>query len=380
MQIHRLALFLATLVLLFPAGAAAAGEASDPKVSVTILWDPEPAPENAIWLAYLTARTAYIDDHRSAYDWKPNVVTASFAEELTARTTASKIYRELHSKDPNLNVAYFEDLARVADASFLGEYVWTYLHQAEWGAPPDGLRLVDFMRWRAEHLLGHVVITKGSVVFSGNREKPTVSDPPPASEMPTLARGRDALQHGNPQMAIAGYFDPVIEHFERSYRDPGKLVYAARNMQQAFIYSALPNEEKKPVQVLDSTWSDAYLMKAYALSELRSTGDAQAMLERAIVLSPMTSQYLAELGYTYQAQGKCELSIATYKRAESAAELGSDESSKTADLTRAWRGQAYCLVEQGRLDDAETLYNKCLALDPSDTKAKAELKYIKSKR
>jgi tetratricopeptide (TPR) repeat protein len=51
-------------------------------------------------------------------------------------------------------------------------------------------------------------------------------------------------------------------------------------------------------------------------------------------------------------------------------------------LDRRWRyrGQAYCLVEQGRLDDAETLYNKCLALDPSDTKAQAEIRYIKSKR
>ena len=94
----------------------------------------------------------------------------------------------------------------------------------------------------------------------------------------------------------------------------------------------------------------------------------------------MTSQYLAELGYTYQAQRKCELSMATYKQAESAAEMGSDESSKTTDLTRAWRGQAYCLVEQGRLDDAEALYNKCLALNPNDAKAQAELKYIKSKR
>ena len=94
----------------------------------------------------------------------------------------------------------------------------------------------------------------------------------------------------------------------------------------------------------------------------------------------MTSQYLSELGYTYQVQRRCDRASASYADAASAAERASDESTKTFDLTRAWRGQAYCLVEQGRLDDAERLYNKCLALDPSDAKAKAELQYLKSKR
>ena len=373
---------VAAAVLLFLPGAASAAEPSDAKVSVTIDWNPaQDQPENALWLAYLTARAAYINEHRAAYDWKPGFVTASFAEELAARTSAARIYRELQSKDTHLNVAYFEELARVADNSFLGEYVWTYLHQAEWGAPPDGLRLVDFMHWRADHLAEHVAITKGDIRFaSSNHETSTVPARTPASEMATLDRGKAALERHDPQMAIAGYFDPVIEHFERTYRDSGKRQYAARSQLQMFIYIALPNDEKMPVEVLDSTWSDAWLMKAYALTELRRVDDAQAALQRAISLSPMTSQYLAELGYTYQVQGKCDLSIATYARAESAAEMASDESTKTIDLTRAWRGQAYCLVEQGRLDDAEKLYNKCLKLDPSDAKSKGELQYIKSKR
>jgi len=63
-----------------------------------------------------------------------------------------------------------------------------------------------------------------------------------------------------------------------------------------------------------------------------------------------------------------------------AAEVGEPKSTKTTDLTLAWRGQGYCLVELGRFDEAEKLYKKCLALDPSDKKAKGELEYIKSKR
>ena len=47
----------------------------------------------------------------------------------------------------------------------------------------------------------------------------------------------------------------------------------------------------------------------------------------------MNSQYLSELGYTYQALKNCDKSIATYSQAASMAELGSDDTTKTADLT-----------------------------------------------
>jgi Flp pilus assembly protein TadD len=121
-------------------------------------------------------------------------------------------------------------------------------------------------------------------------------------------------------------------------------------------------------------------MKAYALTELNRVNDAQAALGSAIALSPLNSQFISELAYTYQAQKNCEKSIATYVQASSAAELGSDDTTKTIDLTRAWRGQGYCLVEQGKLDEAEAMYKKCLALDPKDNKARGELEYIKGLR
>jgi tetratricopeptide (TPR) repeat protein len=377
-QILLLAMAATAVLLVQVVHASSAPHAG---VSVEIDWHPAPDDrEGALWLAYLTGRAAYINEHEAAYDWKPGVVTPSFQEELAARTTAVQVYRELKEKDRQLGVAYFEELSTVADESFLGEYVWTYLHQAEWGSPPTKLRLVDFMHWRAEHLAKHVVITKGDIRFAEKGKAPADAAKHGASETSVLLEGRKVLEHGDPELAIAAFYDPVIEHFARIYRDSGKRVYAARNQAQVFIYVALPNEEKKPVEVLDSTWSDAYLMKAYALTELRKFGDSQAALEKAIELSPLTAQYILELAYVYQAKGDCDRSIASYKQAESAAEMGSDDTSRTADLTRAWRGQGYCLVEQGRLDEAEALYKKSLALDPADTKAKSELEYIKKKR
>jgi Tfp pilus assembly protein PilF len=94
----------------------------------------------------------------------------------------------------------------------------------------------------------------------------------------------------------------------------------------------------------------------------------------------MSSQYQSELAYTYQVQKDCDRSIETYRQAASVAELGSSEETKSDDLARAWRGEGYCLVEQGKLDEAEALYRQCLDANPNDRKAQGELQYVESLR
>jgi tetratricopeptide (TPR) repeat protein len=56
------------------------------------------------------------------------------------------------------------------------------------------------------------------------------------------------------------------------------------------------------------------------------------------------------------------------------------EQHQELDLGRAWRGMGYVLIEQGRLEEAEAIYKKCLTLDPNDEKAKGELRYIKERK
>ena len=180
--------------------------------------------------------------------------------------------------------------------------------------------------------------------------------------------------------ARSEYLDPVIHHYEILYKDTPKRIFSAQNQMQMFVYVALPDEKSRDTEVLDGTWSDAYLLKAYALTELKKLNDAQSELESAIALSPMNSQYISELAYTYQAQKDCAKSIDTYVRASEVAEIGSDDATRTIDLTRAWRGEGYCLVEQGKLVEAEAMYKKCLALDPKDDKARRELDYIRGLR
>ncbi len=66
-------------------------------------------------------------------------------------------------------------------------------------------------------------------------------------------------------------------------------------------------------------------------------------------------------------------------RAPRSAEVSPPEV-KTRELTRALRGTAYVDVELGRLDDAEALYVRCLALDPNDAKAAGELRYVRAQQ
>lgn len=191
-----------------------------------------------------------------------------------------------------------------------------------------------------------------------------------------LRKGKELVSRGSAQKAIKDYFDPVIGRYMAAYKGSSKRIYSAQNQRQTIIYVALPDENHVGTEVVDGTWADAYLLKAYALTELGRIKEAQESLNSAIALSPMNSQYLSELAYTYQQLKDCDKSISTYEGAASMAEIGSEDATKTADLTRAWRGKGFCLVEQGKLKEAEEVYEKSLALDPNDSKSKGELSYI----
>jgi len=240
---------------------------------------------------------------------------------------------------------------------------------------PEGFKHTD-----GEVVLRYPVSSESAAVGDPPTAPAAVKAEPAVNDQGQLLEGRKVLSQGNPQKAIVEYFDPVILRYESLYKDSPKHIYSAQNQVEMIIYAALPDDRKRDIEVLDGTWSNAYLMKAYALTELNKLNDAQAALGSAIALSPLNSQFISELAYTYQAQKNCEKSIATYVQASSAAELGSDDTTKTVDLTRAWRGQGYCLVEQGKFDEAEAMYKKCLALDPKDNKARGELEYIKGLR
>ena len=196
-----------------------------------------------------------------------------------------------------------------------------------------------------------------------------------------LAQGKKLIEAGESQRAITECFQPVIDGYEKGIdKQPPARRYSAQNLVQSIIYTALPDDKGQSVEVMSGDWADAYLLKAYALIELRKLPEAQTALAAAIRLSPMNPLYRSELAYTYQVLKDCDASIENYRAAASAAELGSGEERKLEDLGIAWRGEGYCLVEQGKLDEAEAIYRKALDANPKDQKSQGELRYVEGLR
>ena len=137
--------------------------------------------------------------------------------------------------------------------------------------------------------------------------------------------------------------------------------------------------DKNNAIALSSTWSDAYFMKAYALQDLRRLGEAKATLQQALKMSPFNAQYLAEMGEIYALEKNWSKAEQLYREAEDNAPL-SPQVSRSDDLARARRGLGYVLVELGKLDEAEKKYQQCLAANPNDAKAKAELQYVREQK
>lgn len=217
-----------------------------------------------------------------------------------------------------------------------------------------------------------------------------------------LMKGREILLNGDVATAVKNYINPIIAHYESTYKNSPKQIFCSVNNQQTMMYlmsaavaadlgkEKLPDDlmpktfkaagrktlnPKAETIVLASTWAEAYYLKAYAAIELGKIEDAQKNLKKAVYLSPYNATYWAELGHTHQMLKNWETCVRVYTVAEDAADM-SDEEYKNQDLARSWRGIGFAKIELGKLDEAEALFKKCLEVDPEDKKAENELGYI----
>ena len=233
-------------------------------------------------------------------------------------------------------------------------------------------------RWHALLVAGAAAALLAGGPFALAAEEAEVAQAQPAADPQheMLATGRDLMTAGEPRRAIDEYFDKVIGYFELTYKDSERAVYSSQSLQMGLVYSAIPRVDRNGSEVLDSTWGDAYLLKAYALVELGELQHARDALQSALVVSPMSAKYMSELAYTYTAEKNFAKAIELYRRSAEFANLTSTGAVLNDDLARAWRGEAYALTEQGKTGDARALYEKCLKLDPQDRNALNELQYL----
>lgn len=199
------------------------------------------------------------------------------------------------------------------------------------------------------------------------------------AQLAILTAGRAVLfDEHKPAQAISGHFDKVIRHYEARFRNAKDRIYCARTPEEMLVYAALDAAAGQPSKsiVLDSTWSDAYFLKGYALVELEQPAEAQKALARALELSPMNSAYLSESAHLDQMNKDWETALGKFELATQAAETTTPEEARTFEWTRALRGQGFALIELGRLEEAKSKYYKALELDPDDEGSKGELRYI----
>ena len=227
----------------------------------------------------------------------------------------------------------------------------------------------------------------GLVLLIGivDNSRATAADPDKDPGLPKLLEeARALIDRKQPQAGIEKC-EKVIAVFKAHYGNSKEKVYCARSSAEALGYSLLAAADmdkgefekgKKKAIVLSSTWASAYFLKGYALQELGRIAEAKSTLKLALELSPWSSLYLSELGSVYKLEKNWREAKKTFETAEEHAALSPDDL-KAAELGLARRGLGYVLVELGQLDEAEKKYQQCLKENPNDTKAAAELEYVR---
>ena len=183
---------------------------------------------------------------------------------------------------------------------------------------------------------------------------------------------------GKPDVALK-MVEPIIAAHDKIIADEKRQVYGARTQTETLVYLMMPGPNKEGVIVMGPSWGAALYIKGYALIDLQRGDEARIFLERAVAMSPYNAQFIAELAEWHKARHEWEEALALFQRAQEASEVSPDNS-KVGEKGRAMRGIGFVQIEQGKLSEAESTFNKCLELDPGDERAKGELSYIVQQR
>jgi tetratricopeptide (TPR) repeat protein len=189
-----------------------------------------------------------------------------------------------------------------------------------------------------------------------------------------LDQATDLIRSGKSAEALP-ILDEIIAAEENRYRDEKRLIFSAQSPTEVILYAGMGASQKKSTIVLDGTWSAAYFYKGFALIDVNRADEAKAYFDKAIGLAPMNGQFLAERGEWFKSRRDWAGAYRDFEAASTAAGLAPDQL-KSFEQRRAWRGMAFARTEQGELNEARQLLQKCLQLDGGDDKCKHELDYV----
>jgi Tfp pilus assembly protein PilF len=199
-----------------------------------------------------------------------------------------------------------------------------------------------------------------------------------AAQNALIERAVTLMHQGKPADAVP-LLDQVIAAEEKAHSGEKRQIYSASSLTETMMYMGEAAAAKKEAVAFGPEWSLALFLKGFALVDLGSADAAGPLFERAVALSPANSQYLAELGEWHKNRREWDQAYARFEKAEQVAGTVSEERRKP-ERSRALRGMGFVLIEQGKLDEAEKMFRKCLEIDSNDEGAKGELEYIRDQR
>jgi tetratricopeptide (TPR) repeat protein len=169
----------------------------------------------------------------------------------------------------------------------------------------------------------------------------------------------------------------AIEICDNQYSDKKTKVFSSRGQTETIYYMLLASAENIQAIAVNTTCSDALYFRGYVEMDRGNLEVAQTYVERAIAMAPVNSRYLSELGHIHQTNKKWNDALEVFSTSEESADIYSPDSLKNKELMRAKRGVAFALTELNRIDEAESKYKECLAIDPNDKNSLHELEYLK---
>ena len=191
---------------------------------------------------------------------------------------------------------------------------------------------------------------------------------------PLMAQGFAAGKASKPTDALA-IFTGIDEKFTAAYA-AGPRVYCSHNARETVINMTRAAADSQNAISIGGTWCDAIFFKAYSLIDLGRPAEAASELDRALKMSPDNPHYLNERAELLMRARHMDEALAMYKQAESDHVYMTSDASALAMQSRSCRGIGFVLTEQGKLDESEANYHRCLTLDPNDQQSKDELAYI----
>ena len=176
-----------------------------------------------------------------------------------------------------------------------------------------------------------------------------------------------------------GVIDPVIASYDAEYAAGDKQVYCAADTKQSLVVLLKAAEARKSAVTLDTTWCNALFIKAYILIDRNKLADAGPYLKKATEMSPLNAHYLNEYAEWYKINHNWQAAYEVFSQARGLREFSPHDYADQIEA-RALRGMGFCLIELGKLDEAEKMFNESLKLTPENQTALNEIGYIKELR